>query len=119
MTALLPRLRDEATKHGGTETGKLLAWAELHIGDQFDRITELEEDEERLTKECEQLRTAMNCFAELFEEAAKFLRSESYEVRPDVFARDLAPWRNMMAAHGMKQDGTAITSRKKKMHNAI
>lgn len=119
MTTLLPRLREEAAKHeAGSDLQKLLCWAELHIADQFDRICELEGEEERLTKECEQFRTAMNCFAEFFDEAGKYLRSSSHQFDPIDFAKDLAPWRNLLAANGLKADGTAPKPKRGKRHNA-
>ena len=112
---MMERLREEQAKHEpGSDLQKLLCWAELHIGDQFDRICELEGEEERLTDENENLRTAMRCFSELFVEAGKFLDRASFEFSTDTFAKDLAPWRNIMAANGMKQDGTAIKTRKRK-----
>ena len=55
----------------------------------------------------------MRCFSELIGEASKYLTRESFELSPDTFARDFAPWRNVMAANGMKQDGAPIAKRKK------
>ena len=107
MTTLLPKLREEAAKHeAGSDLQKILCWAELHIGDQFDRISELEGEEERLTKEVESLRTSMLCFSELLGEAGKYLQSSARQFDPIEFAKDLAPWRNLMAANGLKPDGT-------------
>ena len=112
---MIGELREEQTRHeAGSKLQKLLCWAELHIADQFDAISELEDEAKRLIKENESLRVAMRCFSELLGEADKFLQRESFEFGADVFAKDFAPWRNIMAAHGMKQDGTPIARRKKK-----
>lgn len=112
---MIERLRlEQANQEPGSELQKLLCWAELHIADQFDRICELEDEEERLSVENESLRTAMRRFSELFEDAGKLLDSAAFEFSPDTFAKDLAPWRNIMAAYGMKQDGSPIKGRKKK-----
>lgn len=44
MTAIT-QLREEIKKHpAASSTARLLSWAELHIGDQFDRICELEDE---------------------------------------------------------------------------
>lgn len=44
MTAIT-ELRAEISRHpSGSTTARLLSWAELHIGDQFDRICELEDE---------------------------------------------------------------------------
>lgn len=111
----LTMLRDEIKNHSAdSSVGKLLAWAEIHIGDQFDRICELEDETKELAAENEKLRMALSCVGELMNEVGKFIQSENFEISPDTFARDFAPWRNIMAANGMKQDGTEIKKRTKK-----
>ena len=114
MTAITT-LRNEIVKHpADSDVVRLLSWAELTMGDLHDHIFELEEEAQRLTKENESLRTAMRCFSDLIEEANRFLQKKSFEFGADVFAKDFAPWRNVMAANGMKQDGAPIARRKKK-----
>ena len=44
MTAIT-QLREEIEKHkAGSSTARLLSWAELQIMDQFDQISELQDD---------------------------------------------------------------------------
>ena len=75
MSTLLQRLRDEQAKHApGSELQKLLCWAELHIGDLFDRISELEEDLASVSKELDVRNRAMDEVSVLLSAASEFVR---------------------------------------------
>lgn len=115
MTTMLQRLRQEQAKHApGSELQKLLCWAELHIGDQFDRICELEDELKAMTPDLEQRVRALNEVRGLMMATSDYILKENFSFPMETFARDFAPWRNVMAANGMNQDGTPVKSRKKK-----
>ena len=113
MTAL-KMLRDELNKHpASSDLYKLIAWAELHIGDQFDRICELEEEIKELAADNERRCHALNQVRALLNGTSKYILDENFDMPVETFARDLAPWRNIMAANGMKPDGSEIKKTKK------
>lgn len=115
MSTMLQRLRDEQAKHApGSELQKLLCWAELHIGEQFDRISELEEDLASVSKELDVRTSAMQEVSRHLSAAAEFVRPESYRFPSDIFAKDLAPWRNVLAANGLRPDGSPAKQRREK-----
>ena len=115
MSTLLQRLRDEQAKHApGSELQKLLCWAELHIGDQFDRISELEEVLASVSKELDVRTRAMDEVSALMSAASEFVRPESYRFPSDIFAKDCAPWRNILAANGLRPDGSPAKQRREK-----
>ena len=112
---MMDRLREEQAKHEpGSELQKLLCWAELHIADQFDRISELEDEAASMSQELQQRVRALNEVRGLLMATGDYILKENFSVPCDTFARDFAPWRNIMAANGMNQDGTPVKSRKKK-----
>ena len=103
MTTMLQRLRQEQAKHApGSELQKLLCWAELHIGDQFDRICELEDELKAMTPDLEQRVRALNEVRGLMMAMSDYILKENFSLPMDTFARDFAPWRNVMAAHGVE-----------------
>ena len=114
MTTMLQRLREEQAKHEpGSELQKLLCWAELHIADQFERICELEEEVEADCKDLDQRVRALNEVRGLMMAMSDYILEENFSMPMDTFARDFAPWRNVMAANGMNQDGTPVKRKKK------
>ena len=119
MTTMLQRLRQEQAKHApGSELQKLLCWAELHIGDQFDRICELEDELKAMAPDIEQRVRALNEVRGLMMAMSDYILKENFSLPMETFARDFAPWRNVMAANGMNQDGSPVKSQKRKRHNA-
>lgn len=112
---MIERLRLEQANHEpGSELQKLLCWAELHIADQFDRICELEDELKAMTPDIEQRTRALNEVRGLLMAMSDYILKENFSLPIDTFAKDFAPWRNIMAAYGMKQDGSPIKGRKKK-----
>ena len=115
MSTLLQRLRDEQAKHApGSELQKLLCWAELHIGDQFDRISELEEDLASVSKELDVRISAMQEISKHLSAASEFARPEDYRFQDGVFSRDYSSWRNILAANGLRPDGSPAKQRREK-----
>lgn len=115
MSAMLQRLRDEQAKHeAGSELQKLLCWAEVHIADITERLLELEDEISEANEKIKQRATAMNEVRGLLEASVEYLRKEDFSFSPAEFAKDYAPWRNIMAAYGFNQDGTPSKQRKKK-----
>ena len=112
---MIERLREEQAKHEpGSELQKLLCWAELHIADQFDRISELEDEYAEVQNELLQRVRALNEVRGLLAATSDYILKENFSLPCDTFAKDFAPWRNVMAANGMNQDGTATKTRKRK-----
>lgn len=114
MTALHD-LRTEAQNHPeGSAARRLMTWAEIHIGDQFDAITEMESDNQRMRSECATLRKALQAIETAAAELAEHARAAAYRVPDDALGKDIAPWTNLLAAHGLKPDGTARKTRTQK-----
>jgi len=112
---MITELRAEQKKHGaGSQLQKLLCWAELHIADQFSQITELEQELKQAEVENGQLRMALHLSSGALEVVHKFTKAKAFEIPPDTFARDFAPWTNIMAANGMKTDGAPIAKKGRK-----
>ena len=118
MTALSD-LRTEAARHpDGITAKRILTWAEIHIADQFDIICELEDDNKRLYAECAALRQALLSAEVNAAELAEQARAAAYRVTDDAFGKDYAPFQNMLAAHGLKPDGSVKKPRKQKEQSA-
>ena len=110
---VITEIREELTKHAATSNiARLLSWAELHTGDQFDRICELEEELKQSNAEADNLRMALHLATGGLDVIRGYMKSENVEIAHSVFAKDFAPWTNIMSAHGMKPDGTSKKSRK-------
>lgn len=77
MTALT-ELRAEAAKAPppGSELQALLLWAEKHIGDQFDRIHEMAENEVRLLQENEKQRLAIIALMDALHNVKQYVDAE-------------------------------------------
>ena len=97
-----PTINDELRHHGqqhkGTELGKLLQWAALHIESQDEALAELrdayaEEENERL-----RLEGAMQQARQAIEDAHRAINRPLCP--PVELARDMAGHINLMAAHG-------------------
>jgi septation ring formation regulator EzrA len=100
--SMLQILRAEQAKHkAGSDLQKLLCWAELHIADQFDRIHELEEELQAVSKDNERRCTALSQSRAALEALGRYILAENFDLPLDTFMRDLAPFKNVMAAHGV------------------
>jgi hypothetical protein len=106
MTAI-SMLRNEAKKHkADSEIGRLLGWAEIHIGDQFDRICELEEEIALLEQDKTMRVTALTETRHTLGVVCNYILKENFDLPLETFARDFAPWQNVLNANGLKPDGT-------------
>lgn len=84
-----------------SEERKLLNWAEMQVGDFLDRIAELEEENRQLIEDKRRRMKALDATRRVLDEVIKMILSENFEMPDDVFAKDLAPFRNVMAFHGV------------------
>lgn len=102
MTAITT-LRNAIAKHpADSEVARLLSWAELTMGDLHDRIFELEEEVQLL--EADKLRrvTALNEVRGLMGAMGDYILKENFDLPASTFARDFAPFHNVMAHHGVE-----------------
>ena len=102
MTAITT-LRNEIVKHPADSDGaRLLSWAELTIGDLHDHIFELDEEVKALREDKERRCRALNETRGLLEAICDYILKENFDMPMDTFSKDFAPWRNVMAAHGVE-----------------
>ena len=102
MTAITT-LRNEIVKHpADSEVARLLSWAELTMGDLHDRIFELEEEVKLLEADKVRRVTALNEVRGLMGAMGDYILKENFDLPASTFARDFAPWRNVMAHHGIE-----------------
>lgn len=113
MTAL-HALRLAASEQPEGELKRLLTWAELHIGDQFERICELEDELKHADAENQRRANALNAVRAALGELGELILTENFSFPPDAFAKDLSSWRNVMGAYGFKPDGSVKKPRQKK-----
>ena len=103
MAIAVIALREEAAKHpAGSETASILAWAEIELGDRAERIFELEDDQKRANECTSKYQLALKQLHEALGITAKYAGRESHELIADDFARDFAPYKNVMAYHGVE-----------------
>ena len=106
MTAITT-LRNEIVKHpADSDVARLLAWAELTMGDLHDRIFELEEEVRLL--EADRLRrvTALNEVRYRLGAMSDYILRENFDMPADTFARDPAPFKNVIAqGHAVAHHG--------------
>ena len=115
MTAITT-LRNEIAKHpSDSDIARLLSWAELTMGDLHDHIFELEEEVKALREDKERRCRALNETRGLMMAMSDYILKENFDLPMDTFAKDFAPWRNVMAAHGVEP--YAKPRRVKKLHN--
>lgn len=113
MTAL-HALRLAAAEQPEGDLKRLLTWAELHIGDQFERICELEDELKHADAENQRRANALNAVRAALGELGELILTENFSFPPDAFAKDLSSWRNVMGAYGFKPDGSVKKPRQKK-----
>jgi hypothetical protein len=88
----------------------------LWQGDALERIGELERYLKEATADLDKYRLALIQLNGALEIAAKFAMMEAHEISADDFARDFAPFRNVMVHHGVEP--YAKPKRGKKSPNA-
>ena len=113
MTAL-HALRLAAAEQPEGALKSLLNWAELHIGDQFERICELEDELKRADAENQRRAHALNAVRAALGELCDVILKENFSWPSDAIAKDLSSWRNALAAYGYKPDGTVKKVKPKK-----
>ena len=102
MTAITT-LRNEIAKHSSdSDIARLLSWAELTMGDLHDHIYELEAEIELLREDKKRRRIALNETRGLMQAMCDYILKENFDMSMETFAKDFAPWRNVMAAHGVE-----------------
>ena len=112
MTAITT-LRNAIAKHpADSEVARLLCWAELTMCDLHDRIFELEEEVQLL--EADKLRRvkALNEVRGLMDAMSRYILTKNFDFPLDTLIRDFAPYKNVMAHHGVEP--YAKPKRKKK-----
>lgn len=113
-------LRDEIARHpADSDVARLLSWAELTMGDLHDRIFELEEEVRLL--EADKLRrvTALNEVRNSLGAMSDHILRENFDMPADTFARDFAPFQNVMAqGHVVAHHGVAPYAKQKKARKA-
>ena len=112
MTAL-HALRLAAAEQPDGDLKRLLTWAEMHIGDQFERICELEEELKQADVENQRRANALNAIRAALGELGELILKENFSFPPDAFAKDLSSWRNVLDAYGYKPDGTVKKAKQK------
>lgn len=96
--SIADELRAQGQWHKGTELGKLLQWAALHIESQDEALAELREAHAEEETERLRLEGAMQQARQAIEAAC---RAINHSLCPPVeLARDMAGHINLMAAHG-------------------
>ncbi len=113
MTAL-HALRLAAVDQPEGDLKRLLTWAEMHIGDQFERICELEDDLKQADTENQRRTHALNAIRAALGELGELILKENFSFPPDAFAKDLSSWRNVLDAYGYKPDGSVKKIKPKK-----
>ena len=71
-------------------------------GDALERIRELEQQRDELTQSEAQLRATLQTIKAAMECIVTHTRDEIFTLTPEMFARDFAPFRNVMVAHGVE-----------------
>ena len=100
MSAITDKLNDAATKHNGTDLGKLISWAALHIAEQDEALAELRTEHE--AEENERIRLEQAIF-EARQKLADVSEMLDYSRPVNIeLARDHAPHINRMAAAGVE-----------------
>lgn len=113
MTALHSlRLAAAEQPEGGLKS--LLHWAELHIGDQYERICELEDELKQADAENLRRAHALNALRAALGELGDLILKENFSFPPDIVAKDLSSWRNALDAYGFKPDGSVKKIKPKK-----
>ena len=112
MTAL-HALRLAAAEQPDGDLKRLLTWAELHIGDQYERICELEDELKQADTENQRRANALNAVRAALGELGEVILKENFSWPSDTFAKDLSSWRNALAAYGYKPDGSVKKTKQK------
>ena len=110
MSELVQSLRAHGQQHKGTDLGRLLQWAALHIESQDEALAELREAHAEEEAERLRLENALHQ-AKMAIEAA--LAAINKPLCPPIeLGRDMVPHINLMAGHGdpdyLKPNGMSV-----------
>ena len=85
---------------------KLLTWAAIELPDRAARIAELEGDDDHRLKECERLREALCAIKAALEVVSGHALKSAFHLgfEGNTFARDFAPFINLMGIHHQDPD---------------
>lgn len=97
MSTLINQLTETAKQHKGTDLGRLLQWASLHIAEQDEALAQTREELE--TEENERIRLERVIF-EARQQLAEITES-MHQTTGVQLAKDHAPHINIMAHHGV------------------
>lgn len=110
MSQLTEKLAETGEQHKGTDLGKLLQWAMLHIQEQDEAISELREEYAEEERERLRLESAMYQAKSTIELALEAVSASLF--KPVQLGRDFVPHINLMAGHGdpdyLKKNGMSI-----------
>lgn len=107
MNDVVSEYKAEALLHPvGSKARKLLNWAAIELHDRASYILELEGTDDERLKECEQLREALCTVKAALEVVAGYSRDQAFHLgfEGDTFARDFAPFINLMGIHHKDPD---------------
>lgn len=79
-------------------TVKVMRAASIQMQNWYEGCQEYREDAERLAKENADLRASMRVIILASRELANYVELEEFTTPADCFSKDLAPWRNIVAA---------------------
>lgn len=107
MSSVAAQYAAEALLHPeGSHVRKLLTWAAIELPDRAARIAELEADDCHRLTECERLREALCTIKASLAVIGDYSRSQAFHlgVEDNTFARDFAPFINIMGIHHKDPD---------------
>lgn len=107
MSRVIAQYKEEALLHPeGSRARKLLNWAAIELPDRAAIITELEEDDAARLRENEKLREALCTIKAALEVVGNYASDQAFHLgfEENTFARDFAPFINLMAIHHKDPD---------------
>ena len=107
MSSVIEQYKEEALLHPeGSRARKLLNWASMELPDRAAIIIELEETDGERLKEGEKLREALCTIKAALEVVGNYAKDQAFHLgfEQNTFARDFAPFINLMGAHHKDPD---------------
>lgn len=96
-------LRREAEKHPvGSTAARMLSWAEIQIGELTTRVLELEEQAQDDRREMDRCRMALHLIEQSMDTLSTLAAQAVNPNRLQLYFQDFAPFRNVMAFHGVE-----------------
>ena len=107
MSSVVEQYKAEALRHPeGSQARKLLNWAAIELPDRAAIMIELEEEANERLKENEKLREALCTVKAALAVVGSYARDQAFHLgfEQNTFARDFAPFINLMAVHHKDPD---------------